>query len=288
MEQVLNKLTDLDYNVSKLTLGKDFDENINKDIFDKCKRLKYIKFLCKKITLKKDLFPNTVIYINFNNCKLEGSIIESLPNTLKYLIFKSNDFNQSIDNLPDSIIELTLGSCFNSKINKLPKSLVKLVFVKYCEYNIKFNKELFNDSNIRYLKFGYAFNQELDYLPNKLQYLILNDHSKFNKSLILPDSVLKLYLGGEFNQVLNINSLTHLICSKYSEFNRKIDFKNLLYFVLGYKYNQKLNPTNTKLKCIIVGNGYYHKLDENIEYMAKRIDNNKYIYESTILSKLKF
>ncbi len=49
--------------------------------------------------------------------------IDNLPNTITYLSL-GEKFNKSIDNLPNSITHLTLGYDFNQPINNLPNSII--------------------------------------------------------------------------------------------------------------------------------------------------------------------
>ena len=76
------------------------------------------------------------------------------------LIFERS-FNQSINNLPDSIKFLKLSENFNLQINKFPK-------------------------NLKFLVLNYEFNQPLK-IPEGLEYLILGE--KFNHSICLPKSI---------------------------------------------------------------------------------------------------
>ena len=69
---------------------------------------------------------------------ISGKILALLSKYSK-VHFGSN-FNQSIDNLPDTVEEIYLGYSFDQKIIKLPK-------------------------NLKILKFSHMFNQEIDILP---------------------------------------------------------------------------------------------------------------------------
>ena len=64
--------------------------------------------------------------------------VNNLPNSIINLTFGCG-FNQSVDNLPNSIINLTFGNYFNQTINKLPINL-KI---------IKFNKDNDNEYDLK-------------------------------------------------------------------------------------------------------------------------------------------
>lgn len=144
---------------------------------------------------------------------------------LKELEFGAN-FNKPIDNLlPDNIEILILGSRFNQSVNNLPSSLIRLKFG--FDFNKNFTSKFL--PNLQFLKFGYWFNQSL---TNKLNYsnlLHLTLGNKFNKYIngVIPDSLVKLTVDINYSHPLIINetSLSNLkiLCfdSTYSNNNNK-------------------------------------------------------------------
>jgi hypothetical protein len=72
----------------------------------------------------------------------------------------SYKFNQSLDNLPSSIINLTLGNNFNQEINNLPSGIINLTL-------------------------GGEFNQPLNNLPNNISKITFDspDNIKFNQEI---------------------------------------------------------------------------------------------------------
>ena len=108
-----------------------------------------------------------VVFNKRFNQKLIPDIIEFLSKHQKVKFGK--DFNQFVDNLPNSLTHLKLGVDFNQPVNNLPNSLT-------------------------HLKFGKDFNQPVDNLPESLTHLELEQFS-FNKPLNnLPNSIIKLTL----------------------------------------------------------------------------------------------
>jgi len=76
-----------------------------------------------------------------------------LPHLTK-LVFGAT-FNQTADNLPDSLTSLEFGTNFNQEVNHLPVSLT-------------------------HLSFGNSFNHQMDHLPTSLTHLFLNSN-QFNQ-----------------------------------------------------------------------------------------------------------
>jgi hypothetical protein len=171
--------------------------------------------------------------------------LENLPNSITHLTLGS-DFNQSIDNLPNSITHLTLGFLFNQPIDNLPHSVTHLTF----EYESQFNQSIDNLPNsITHLTFGNKsnFNQHIDNLPNSITHLTLGWY--FNQRIDnLPNSITHLKLGQNFNQPIDNlpNSITHLIFDMFSQYNQLINkLPNSLKFLMisnlsyGLKIPQK-------------------------------------------------
>ena len=61
-------------------------------------------------------------------------------NNFKQAYFNDNKFNQPVNNLPNSIINLTIGNNFDHIINKLPVNLKKNKFINYYNNGYNLNK----------------------------------------------------------------------------------------------------------------------------------------------------
>ncbi len=101
------------------------------------------------------------------------------------------EFNQPVDNLPETLTHLTFGYEFNQKVNKLPK-------------------------NITHLIFGYNFRQSINNLPESLIYLDLGSTLKNN--IIIPKKLKELVI---FHKNTLINNLPDNIEKIYVVFNLK-------------------------------------------------------------------
>ena len=138
---------------------------------------------------------DTVIFSNYEDLNI--CLRTNFYFAKYYYSWKGSKFNQEIDNLPSSIINLTLDYKFNQPIDNLP-------------------------SSIQNLTLGYCFNQEINDLPSSLINLTLG--SNFNQKIDnLPSSLINLTLGEKFNR--KINNLPQSICKIKFEthyYNRKI------------------------------------------------------------------
>ena len=150
--------------------------------------------------------------IIFSNYKLNEDLFDVYLNDNFYdLKHIKSQFNQIVNELPNSITHLTFGHKFNQVVNNLPNSLTHLTF------GIYFNQVVDNLPNsLTHLSFGPCFNQKVDNLPNSLTHLTfgeLFDQKIYN----LPNSLTHLNFGELFDQkIYNLpNSLTNIKCWKY-------------------------------------------------------------------------
>jgi hypothetical protein len=110
--------------------------------------------------------------------------IQNLSEGIEKIIFLENllkisIFNQPLDNLPNSLIDLYLGFAFSYPVDNLPNGL-------------------------KYLRLGHAFNHPIDNLPINLTHLIFCHQSIFNHPVDkLPNSLTHLHFGFHFNQPIN-------------------------------------------------------------------------------------
>jgi len=130
--------------------------------------------------------------------------LKNLPSNVKIIIFEEDydkfefsKFNQTIGNLPLSIMRITFGSIFNQPINDLPHSLTRLTLGHH------FNQPMNNlPHSLTHLTFGMSFNQPLNNLPNYLTHLTFG--MSFNQPLNnLPNYLTYLTFGISFNQEVN-------------------------------------------------------------------------------------
>ncbi len=115
-------------------------------------KLKHLNCSNNKISNLSDIPYNMVSMCYKSNpivkLKFIGNFIpKKYPKKLNHLIF-GKKFNQSVDNLPNTITTLAFGEDFNKLVNNLP-------------------------NNITFLSLCYRFNQPVDNLPNSITVLVL-------------------------------------------------------------------------------------------------------------------
>lgn len=120
----------------------------------------------------------------------EEPIDNILPtHDIKKLVLDSDDFDQPIDFLPDSLRELTLGKNFKQSLDKLPNGLTHLT-----------------------LKGEYSY--DLSNIPKSVTFL----HLEYPKNIKIPDHIEYLSLGDSFTENIDFDlpkNLTHLSFGKY-------------------------------------------------------------------------
>lgn len=151
----------------------------------------YLEFLFNQI-----IIPNSVKYLEFGN-DFNKKLINKIPNSVETLIF-GHSFDQNIENyIPDSVITLEFGDNFDQPIKDcIPNS------VKYLRFGYGFNQEIINaiPKSIIDLCFGEDFNQNIDYLPDSIKYLYLDDNYE-RKVKKLPSSLEKLWSSKRFVEI---------------------------------------------------------------------------------------
>jgi FNIP Repeat len=131
--------------------------------------------------------------------------VDNLPSTLICLTLP-NRFNQSVDKLPRRLTHLTFGLDFNLPIDNLPSSVTHLTFDKNSFFNHPVNNL---PSSVTHLTFGMDFNQPVDNLPSSVTYLTFDKKSFFNQSVDnLPSSVTHLTFGMDFKMTINMLPVT--------------------------------------------------------------------------------
>jgi hypothetical protein len=301
--EILREYIDSD---GKIFFGKDFVVPINYLTSD----VKYIIFTKgNDIIYPLDNLPNSVLGIIFDNetsyvsnfDNLPNSLIilvfrygsnfnlpiNNLPNSLKKLSIQSNDFNQSVDSLPEFLEELILGKNYNQPINSLPPNLKKLIILSEKKYTINKLPE-----NLLYLNINVTeIDDIINFLPIGLKYLEItcknlhqinkinfpklnvlkikdankkkskrdNSNNNHIKAIInnLPDSLLTFEL-----KTPNNNHLIEQIPNSL----------NMLVLCIDKKFN--INNYNLIDKKFIIVSGDIHICDEYIDEADDNYDKN--------------
>ena len=179
-----------------------------------------------------NLFSSNLISITLGICFNQTIEHLKLCKNLKLLIISGN-FNQNIDNLPNSIEYLEINGYFNKPIEKFPDNLKKLTL------DGVFNQSIDNSAKcmfIEFIKLGDFFNNPLNILSNSLHILVLG--RSFNQSVNI---IYKLYnlkqliLGTHFNQIIR-------------HFPMSLEYINF-----GFHYNQKIYNLPKHIKRIHFG-----------------------------------
>ena len=148
--------------------------------------------------------------------------LKNLPSNVKIIIFEEDydkfefsKFNQTIGNLPLSIMRITFGSIFNQPINDLPHSLTRLTLGHH------FNQPMNNlPHSLTHLTFGMSFNQPLNNLPNYLTYLTFG--ISFNQEVNnLPPSLKEIKI---FNKSVHLLKKIPFGCKIIDEHDNEIFF----------------------------------------------------------------
>lgn len=261
------------YDIRKLRLGRDFNNNINnlpinlEKLFLGMKfnnpvgyyqeeTSEYISFLPK--TLKELVFLGAYYgeegydYSTFNH-----PLNPYLPEGIKTLVL-SDCYEQSIDNLPNGLEKLTFGMLFNGLVENLPNTLKKIHFGN------NFNSPVdFLPINLEELIFQGEFNQSLDNLPVTLKKLIF----------VSGDDTDVRYYRCSFNRPLdNLPIGLKVLNMEVTEF--KLPFNNLpsslVTLYLPDFFNDSLVNLPEKLESLYLGHSFYGSLEnlpENVRHV---------------------
>lgn len=186
-----NKPEELPIELKELEFGIDFNEEL--------KSMKKLKNL-KVITFNREF-----------NKKIAKEI---LPDSLEEIYFGA-EFSQELDNLPDNVKEMSIGYNFDKKLDKLPKGLKvldctnwwvgtyemvnlpenlnELILSPY--YNFPINNL---PKKLKRLTIGYDFCQDIEYLPETLEYLETSGFGEYNIKKF-PDNLKECILNSEIN-----------------------------------------------------------------------------------------
>jgi hypothetical protein len=182
--------------------------------------------------------------------------IPDLPETLNEFLFKSAsyDYNIPLPELPSGLEILKLEVNINRKIKYFPKNIVKLTLNSY-EYKIDFS----NLPKLKVLKLGfYKFN--LNNLCEGLEKLKFADCNKYNKNIILPSTVKKLWLPDSFNRKIDLpDSLEEILFN--DEFNQEVNLPSRLIRVrFGNCFNKEVDLPDS-LEEISFGKGFRKSIE---------------------------
>lgn len=185
-------------------------------------------------------------------------------------------FNHQVNNLPSSLISLTLGIEFNQSINNLPEKISSLIFDS-SSFSY-FNQPVENLPNsIKKIVFSYNFNQSVDYLPDSVEELVLS--CSFNHSIDnLPNSLKILKLGNHFKKSIRIlpNNLKELYVVEPTSIENLPDTIEILEIEINKLiFSIKKFPKMLKQLKFKICFGYY-----NVSENKKVLTGIKKIFES--------
>jgi hypothetical protein len=211
-------------------------------------------------------------------------MIDFLEFTNLMLIRFGQSFNQSICNVPDSVVYLSFDSYFNQAVI-LPSKLIQLEI-----HNINYNKQIYLPHTLRYLAW-YSRNN-LPKIHDNLTHMIIG--GILNSEIIYPPKLTHLqWLCG--NKLYNIpNTITHLVLNGYinclgstsykfgwsvnyinfdyvrlpasliylrvcSDFRGIIQFNNNLKY-LKWHYHKEMPKLPDSILCLAINSQYKHKI----------------------------
>jgi len=165
--------------------------------------------------------------------------LDRLPSSLKRLVLH-RPYALPLNHLPASLSCLCVSCTFNQELDRLPESLIELDL----QYTYLFNQPMNHlPQQLQVLKIGHAFNQPLDNLPHSLNYLKLHRYSHYDRPLDhLPSSLQTLILPGRYNQPLDNlpSSLKTLDLCASHHFNQPLNQlpESVSLLRLGFSFNQ--------------------------------------------------
>lgn len=237
-------------NLRELILGDYYNQPFEKDVLpNKLTKLKLGSSYNQKF--EKNVLPSGLKILDLNGVYNQKFEINTLPLNLKKLYISgiyNQPFNKNV--LPDSLITLNIDSPFNHKFTSLPNNLRDLLLKG--AYNQPFDN-MFNNTKIKNLTLKYRYNQPFT-------------HS-------FPETLENLYIQGDFNQPLYINSYKYLLFKKRIPILPK-SLKRLELSINEYSYNfQKTDFISNKL-YIMFGAHYYSEKKYKIILELKNLFSN--------------
>lgn len=98
----------------------------------------------------------------------------------------SGDFGLSISGLPTALTFLAIQNTIPQPIENLPPNLTHLD-LGHCNFNQPLKNLL--PPNLKYLRLGSYFHQDVDNLPASLIYLRLQFEQYFGQNIVIPDNL---------------------------------------------------------------------------------------------------
>ena len=149
-----------------------------------------------------DPLPDLSIFKNVKKAKFDyyfNNSIDNLPDTIEYIEL-GWEFNTPINKLPTNLKEINFSNFFNQPLTCLPEGLTSLRVSKH--FNQPLNK--FNlPRTLKHLYIGRNFNHKLEPgdLPEGLITLVFINNSKYSHNLegVLPKSINSLQWKSEKN-----------------------------------------------------------------------------------------
>ena len=156
--------------------------------------------------------PSSIKYLKLGHSF--NQTVDNLGNTLEEIIF-SYEFNQHVDNLPFSIKSITFGFSFNQPINNLPNNII------YISLSYSFNNKIDDlPIGLETLIIGKNFSLEINCLPKTLKFLVI-------KSKYYSDYA---YLKNNINICALPKKLEEItFCNNFSYKNEKFNIDNIKY-----------------------------------------------------------
>lgn len=209
-----------------------------------------------------------IIFANFQRNPDEFDSSVSKASEMGLLIDIPNQFNQPFifenNPLPETIEEIYFGDSFNQPI------------CSNCK-NHQNCKRLNN--KIRFLKFGYKFNQQVNCLP--LNLIELKLHGDFNQLIDnLPITLKKLTIEGNFNLPIdNLPNGLEELNLKLNNFNYPIDFlpESLIELSLNsLNFDKPIDNLPQKIRHIALQCNYPISIDNFPDSIEKLFLENNY------------
>lgn len=188
----------------------------------------------------------------YSNTELENVFAYTFNDDNEYIKINSNiknikfdrKFNNTINKLPNTILDIGICGVFNKKINCLPKSLINLSIASNFDFTV-------NNigSNITKLCFGYRFNKKLYNLPNSIKKLKLG----FNEFYYKTNSIRKL------NNLSNSLEKLELICEHFNDDISQLPRKLLYLHINSNNFNQLVDNLPMHLKYLKINSPVFNK-----------------------------
>jgi hypothetical protein len=260
-----NKSVDLlPINLKYIIFGNTFNSPIDNLPFNLIGIKLYHYFNCPIKNL-----PSSIRYLHYS---LHFSIPIFFPKNLEQLILPDN-YNEIVDNLPDTITHLHLGNIFDKKITKLPNCL------KYIIFSNNYNNDILCLNSIKhtlqYVELGLNYNLLIHNVFTNILELVVNINYTHHYNY-LPKQLKRLSVNlTNNNNIFNIMYLTDLNYLKIDNYSNNVILLNRL-------------PLNLKILLLNSRNAICNiDLPLELEYL-KITSNHKKITEFYLIDKIEY